>query len=609
MRSLLMRIVAARLVVPPVIAACFSAPGVVALAQEARTVRLADHLPADVPLYLSIKEPARLFLEEFRNPVFLAALKNIPTIGPQLDNPQIDQVKAVLGALSATEDMSWREMIADILAGPAEIAVAGPNKLVAVVKPKDVDRLSRLHAKLLEFMEQDAVQKGAPSPVKRFEHSGVACFSLAPNAFHTIVDGHFLLTSSEKTLKNGIDSLQGKKTAEKSIGTDPEFIAARDAAKAGSREAWAFVRLKALREMDPKNYAGPEEYNPLMALLFGGWVEAWKKADWAGLSLAWKDARPSLEATLPVSEETAKGSIRTAFTPPAGSSALKPIVVPGQLGTLSLWRDLGKVWNIRDEVVAGPAQQGLNGLDNGIGQFFGGRDFETGVLGALKPDWRLVVAEQNPASFNPRPDLVLPSFALCVGYDTKDEDFRQRWVIAFQSFVGVLNVVGAQQKAPAMVQNQEQFKGATIYSAAFLPPAKVTEVKAEGDKAEGEGVHIRHNFRPSLAIAGDKLVIASTVEMARDVVTSLSSAPAADTPPDAAFMELDGQRIAKLVNANRERLVMQNMVEKGHGRQAAETEIGALEALIKGLNHATATAADTSDRFTLRLSFDLNPAK
>jgi len=352
----------------------------------------------------------------------------------------------------------------------------------------------------------------------------------------------------------------------------------------------------------------PEEYNPLIALLFGGWVEAYNKADWTGLALNWKDAKPSLEATMPVSSETAAGPIRTAFTPPAGTYAERPLTVPNQIGTLSLWRDLGKVWNVRDKIVAGPARQGLDGLDNGIGQFFGGRDFETGVLGALKPDWRLVVAEQNLAALNPKPDLVLPSFAVCVGYDTKDEDFRQRWVIAFQSFVGVLNVVGAQEKAPAMVQNQEQYKGASIFSAAFLPPAKATDVKNDADKP-AEGVHIRHNFRPTLAIAGDKIVVSSTVEMARAVVDSLTSAPASDTPPDAAFLEIDGQKLGKIVETNKERLVMQNMVEKGNGRKAAESEIGALEALVKGLNHATATASDTKDRFTLKLSFDLNPAK
>ncbi|MBI1323027.1 hypothetical protein GC170_07550 [bacterium] len=587
-------------------AMCVLSPAVPA--QEPPGQRLADHVPAaEVPLYLTIREPGKLFAQEFRNPVFLNALKNIPTVGPQLENPQLDQAKAVLGALAATEDMSWLDMVQELLAGPAELAIAGPNKLALSVRPKDPARLERLHSKLLEFAEGDATQKGNPSPVNRFEHAGQKCFSLAPTEFHTILDGRFLLTGSEQSLKDAIDAFRGHKKTEAPLAADAGYTAAHEAAKPETREAWAFVNLEKLRTMNGGLYV-PEEYNPLMALLFGGWVEAYNKAGWTGLALSWKDAKPSLEATMPISAETAAGPIRTAFAPPPGSYAERPLTVPNQIGTLSLWRDLGKVWNVRDKVVAGPAQQGLDGLDNGIGQFFGGRDFETGVLGALKPDWRLVVAEQNVAALNPKPDLVLPSFAICVGYDTKDEDFRQRWVIAFQSFVGVLNVVGAQEKAPAMVQNQEQYKGASIFSAAFLPPAKATDVKNDADKP-AEGVHIRHNFRPTLTIAGDKIVVSSTVEMARAVVDSLTSAPVSDTPPDSAFLEIDGQKLGKIVETNKERLVMQNMVEKGNGRKAAETEIGSLEALVRGLNHATATASDTKDRFTLKLSFDLNQAK
>lgn len=584
----------------------FAALATPLLAQEARHT-LADHVPAQgVPLYARIREPGKLFVKEFRNPIFLNALKNIPNIGPQLENPQLDQLKAVLGALAATEDMSWLQMVEEILAGPAEIAVAGPGKMAMSVTPKDAARLERLHGKLLEFAEGDAKQKGNPGPVRRFEHAGVACYSLAPTEFHTIVDGQFLLTASEKSLKDAIEALRGKKTTKNPLSADAGYIAARDMAKPDAREAWAFVNLAELRKSEDGRFTVPDDYNPLLALLFGGWVEAFDDAAWAGLALSWQDARPSLEATLPVSAETAAGPVRIAFTPPAGTSAPKPLSVPSQIGTLSLWRDMGKVWNVRDKVVAGPALQGLNGLDNGIGQFFGGRDFETGVLGALKPDWRVVVAEQNAAEMNPRPDLILPGFAVCVGFDPKDEDFRQRWVIAFQSFVGVLNVVGAQQKAPAMVQKQEKYKDAEVLSAAFLPPSKAEAGKADGDKPV-EGVHIRHNFKPSLAIAGDKIIVASTVDMARAVVDSLAATPAASA--DSAFLDIDGQRLGKLIDTNKERLVMQNMVEKGNGRKAAETEIGALEALVRGLNHATATASDTKDTFTLKLSFDLNQVK
>ena len=579
-----------------------------AQSKEPEVQNLSTLLPSDTPIYLRINEPAKLFLDEFRNPIFLNALKNIPQIGGQLENPQIDQVKMVLGLLASTEDISWSEMVREVLAGPAEIALSPyPQKLVMTVKPKDAARLGRLHAKLLEFIQQDAQNKGNPDPVKKFKHGETDCFSLAPTEAHAIFGGRFVLASSEKILGDALDVLSGAKKLPSTLDKEPRFVEAVKSANSDSRQAFGFARMDLIRKSNPGTYTVADDYNPLLALLFGGWVEAYRQADWLGMAMDWKANKPALEAFLPISADVAKGELRKAFTPPKGVYAAKPLSVPNQLGTLSLWRDLGKVWNIRENVVTGPALQGLNGLDNGIGQFFGGRDFGTGVLGSLKPDWRVVVAEQDSKTMIPKPDLVLPAFAISVGYDKKDEDFRQRWVIAFQSLIGVLNVVGGQQKAPVLVQNQEDFEGAKIYSAKYLPPVKPANAKPGDSKTDEEGIHIRHNFRPTLVLSGDHLIISSTTEMARDVVKAIKLADSSsDAPPQAMSVDLDGKRIAGLLDVNRERLVMQNMVEKGHGKAAAQTEIGAIEGMIRGLNHAMITAEDTENQFRLKLSLDLN---
>ena len=578
-----------------------------AKAREPAQESLSAVMPADTPIYMRINEPAKLFLDEFRNPDFLKALKQIPQVGSQMENPQIDQVKMVLGVLSSTEDLSWSEMIREILAGPAEIAISTyPVKLVMTVKPKDVARLGRLHAKLVEFIQQDAKSKGNADPVKTFKHGVTDCFSIAPTEAHAIFGDRFVFASSEKILGEALDILDGSKPAKATLDKEPRFVEAVKAAAPESRQAWAFARMDLIRKSNPGTYTVPDDYNPLLALLFGGWVEAYRQADWVGMAIDWKENKPAIEAILPVSAETAKTEVRKAFTPPKGVYAAKPLSVPNQLGTISLWRDLGKVWNIRESVVTGPALQGLNGLDNGIGQFFGGRDFGTGVLGSLKPDWRIVVADQVAKTMNPKPDLVLPAFAITVGYDVKDDDFRQRWVIAFQSLIGVLNVVGGQQKAPVLVQNQEDFDGAKIHSAKYLPPVKPMKVKDGETKPSEEGIHIRHNFRPTLAISGDHLIISSTTELARDVIKAIKAASGSDTPPQAMSVDVDGKGIAGVLEVNHERLVMQNMVEKGHGKSAANAEIGGIESIIKALNQARISAQDTENQYRVKISLDLN---
>lgn len=572
---------------------------------NAQAQSLSEILPDNTPLYLKIDKPASLFLDEFRNPAVLNALRKIPGLGEQIDNPQLDQVKAVLGALGSTEDISWTELVREILHGPAEVGLsASPNEAILSVVPKDVARLTRLHAKLIEFARADATNKGNPDPIRIFSHAGVECFSFTPAEAHAIAGGRLILASSEGVLKEALDVITGKKQPKSKLSQTKPYRDAMEQGSASTHNAFGFARIDILRKAGVRNLKPLDEYNPLAALLFGGWVEAYNKAGWLALAFDLKGGRPALEAILPVDEKTSKSETRQAFTPPAGQYAPGKLMLKNQIGSLELWRDLGKVWNIRESVVKGPALQGLNGLDNGIGQFFGGRDFGTGVLGALRPDWRVNVTEQEMKTLNPKPDLVLPAFAITVGYDRNDRDFQLRWVIAFQSLIGVINVTGAQQKQPVLMQNQEEFEGAKIYTAKFLPPAKPKDAK----DAE-EGVHIRHNFRPTLAFAGDHLIVATTTEIAREVITALGHSKSADLPPRAMHLDVNGQLLGRLIEVNRERLVMQNMVEKGQGRSAAEGEIGGLESLVRELNAGEISVSDTEKLFRFRIGFDLDKPK
>ena len=572
---------------------------------NAQAQSLSEILPDNTPLYLKIDTPASLFLDEFRNPAVLNALRKIPGLGEQIDNPQLDQVEAVLGALGSTEDISWTELVREILHGPAEVGLsASPNEAILSVVPKDVARLTRLHAKLIEFARADAMNKGNPDPIRIFSHAGVECFSFTPAEAHAIAGGRLILASSEGVLKEALDVITGKKQPKSKLSQTKPYRDAMERGSASTHNAFGFARIDILRKAGIRNLKPLDEYNPLAALLFGGWVEAYNKAGWLALAFDLKGGRPALEAILPVDEKTSKSETRQAFTPPAGQYAPGKLMLKNQIGSLELWRDLGKVWNIRESVVKGPALQGLNGLDNGIGQFFGGRDFGTGVLGALRPDWRVNVTEQEMKTLNPKPDLVLPAFAITVGYDRNDRDFQLRWVIAFQSLIGVINVTGAQQKQPVLMQNQEEFEGAKIYTAKFLPPAKPKDAK----DAE-EGVHIRHNFRPTLAFAGDHLIVATTTEIAREVITALGHSKSADLPPRAMHLDVNGQLLGRLIEVNRERLVMQNMVEKGQGRSAAEGEIGGLESLVRELNAGEISVSDTEKLFRFRIGFDLDKPK
>src|SRR5262249_17957224 len=150
------------------------------------------------------------------------------------------------------------------------------------------------------------------------------------------------------------------------------------------------------------------------------------------------------------------------FLPPRVEAAPALLRPPGTIASLGLWRDLSAVWDVRADLFPPEVVQGFAQLDTAAGQFFGGRDFGTGVLGSLASDGGLVPPPKDEKALSPAPDVTLPAFALVVGLKPGDDDFAQRLRVAFQSFIGLVNLGAAETKAPPLDLGSETFDGIMI---------------------------------------------------------------------------------------------------------------------------------------------------
>ncbi len=196
---------------------------------------------------------------------------------------------------------------------------------------------------------------------------------------------------------------------------------------------------------------------------------------------------------------------------------------------------------------------------------------------------------------SPSPDVKYPAGALLISLKPGDEEFAIRLQAAFQSFVGLVNIGAAQQKAPPLLLGSKQVDGVTITSASFLAPGKNKETEGP--------VNPRFNFSPSAFQVGNTFVLSSSLDLARSLVKSLNepSEPSHDT----LVAEADGPALAKLVDVNREQLAMRNMLEKGNDRSKAESEIDLLSALLRYLGHGRMTISDHDTQSRLSIEFHL----
>ncbi len=121
---------------------------------------------------------------------------------------------------------------------------------------------------------------------------------------------------------------------------------------------------------------------------------------------------------------------------------------------------------------------------------------------------------------------------------------------------------------------------------------------------------LRFNFRPAFAVEGDRLILSSSDQLARDVIDALRRERAEGTKPvdgQHSLVTLRSAPLASLLAVNREALIRQNMVEKGASREEAAQSIGALFAVLQyvtGLEVAAGTRGDRSE-LNVRLRYAL----
>ena len=123
---------------------------------------------------------------------------------------------------------------------------------------------------------------------------------------------------------------------------------------------------------------------------------------------------------------------------------------------------------------------------------------------------------------------------------------------------------------------------------------------------------MQYNFSPTVAFAGEHLVVASTTGLANELVAKLAAVEgdASVAPDDDATdavvnssVKLAVGPIRETLAANREHLINQNMIEEGHDRAAAEREIDGLLTLLGFVREVAAELVH--DDATLRLNLEL----
>jgi len=267
--------------------------------------------------------------------------------------------------------------------------------------------------------------------------------------------------------------------------------------------------------------------------------------------------------------------------------------VAGLLGSVGMYRNVSEMWQRAGDLFDADINDRMAEAESNLGTIFGGRDFGDEVLGAFGPQLLLVAARQDFSSVQTVPAIRLPAFAVVL--QLKDaETMRPELRRAFQSAIGFFNITGIQEGRPQLDMDMQKSADTELIISRYLPPRKP-------GTGEAPPVPLIYNFSPTAAFRKDQFVLASTEQLAAEILQAPRQAPVAANMAMHVQADIAGQLVAD----NQQSLVSQNMLTKGQTREEAEAEVAVLQQLIGLMRGMTFQLRPDPAAKQLQLELDL----
>ena len=522
-------------------------------------------------------------------------ITSLPAYQKQASNPQFREFLAIVAYLEATLGADWRTALTKLTAGGVTFAVCPKETVIVIVETEDEQMLNKLHETFVNIAKGEARKQGRPDPVASKTYRDVTAWTFDGKEAHAIIGKRFVLSNRPEGLRAVLNRRAG--AGGSSLVSKSTYRTAKSKIGSGA-VATVFADLTRLKQIpDVAELLEQPGKNPMAALAFAGIVESIRDSNWLALGL---DVRGSTLILRPlVDGKTVAQTSPAAFALPkkAGDGALPNLAVPRRIAAMTLYRDLHQFYAAKDDLFP-ERTSGLIFFENMMGIFFSGRDLTNEVLAETRPDLRFVVAEQQ---FDPAigtPQTKLPAFAVILRL-RNPERAKEIAEEAWQKALGLINFTRGQQALPGLIIDRP-VHNETKFSMAYF---STTDIE---DKTK---LDTRFNIRPSLAMPGDYLILSSAEGLARDLIDTLKREKERTVEALAqthSLIEIEGGRLASILQANRSVMVRGDMVKKGSTQEQAEAGIDMLITVVRLIERVRLSIGLNEGMTQARLEMKLN---
>ncbi|MCC6508975.1 MAG: hypothetical protein IT423_07700 [Pirellulaceae bacterium] len=505
-------------------------------------------------------------------------------------------------------------------AGGWALAIDAQSKAIALLThTRDREVTSQLYKKLFTLATNDAKNKGLSVKqetyrhIQAYEYNGVVVAGL----------DEWLLVSNKGELAKAIVDNQVT-PSNKSLADQPAFATfiQQQGADATDRSevlatsplirAWADLDKLRAAGAGKKVFQRPDE-NFGAELILGGVLAGLRSSATINASLSATSDRLTLRSSLPDAPAIQSDEYQFFFGKVGQGAAPHAIELDGPQVTVSTFRDVAELWRRAGDLFGQRTNDQLAQAETTLTTLFSGRDFTEDILAAIEPGLQLVAMPQEFGSPGaPIPHIKLPAFALVTKL-RQPAQMQPQLKRIFMSLIGFLNIAGAMEQQPQLDIDSVKIDNATLVTSTYT---------VDVDKPRDWLVPIQYNFSPTLAMVDDYAILSSTRALSERIVQQLKPAvnaanPVGNSKPidaDALHgsrtntrLHIDGALITQSLAANRDQLISQNMVEKGHTQSEAAQEIDVLlriTELVKDLK----VRLDVSQAMMLDVELGVNVA-
>lgn len=565
--------------------------------------KAAEILPDSVIACATIESPLAIVNTILEHPI-AAEMQGDPVFSPLFQSQQLAGFKAGLGVFQASVGMRWRTLVAELFQDGVTIAFDAETSGIAfLTRASSNEILQTVKESVFSFVRAGKLAGAENDPIKEAEYKGFEAARFNDDLVAAIVNDWLVVSNKPDFGKAIIDRYVEMEGQLATLAEKPNYLAAAESVDANDSDAWAYVDIQAIRESGTAKefYAGKTE-NILAEVLLGGVVSNLQHANYATFKFDLSASGISLALCTPYQENWIPEEREYFFGPDGKGSAPAVIKLPGQILSLATHRNLSEMWLRAPDLMVDSAVEDLDQADSQLSLFFSGQDFAEDFLASFEPALRFYVGRPDFEKMKLKPAIKVPAFALELQMRTPEETQRTMRRL-YLNFVGFINIISAMQGQPQFDFDFDEDEQTKYLIASFVELPDVPVATSNG-VAKLDSGPINYNFSPTLAMQGNRLVISSTTQLARQLATGVENEAAnVHEAIENTRLTLEASPILSMLQDNFDQLVSQNMLEKGHSREEAEAELGLLLKLLGYLDSGRLSLSTEAD--TLRLKADV----